>query len=78
MSTEDQITTQDVPLTYFKSSGKFYGEGTLTLPVMPYYEVIKVVQDLITKSELPGLSTGHSRFTVLVATPDDVPALLHP
>ncbi len=73
-----------VNLTYFKDTGKYYSTGALEVPqslahplgglaagtVTPLFEIWAVVRHLQYVGALPGLTEGHSPFTVLVEVPE--------
>ena len=60
----------NVMLTYFKPSGKFYGEGEMTMPgSMPLHELWSIIDGKISAQQLPGLKEGHSEYMVYVDVP---------
>jgi hypothetical protein len=70
-------------LTYFKDTGKYYGEGEMEIddPNRPLFEVWAQVRHLMKLQRLPGLVENHSNFIVLVNVPDhphDHPRLMFP
>lgn len=59
-----------VKLTYFKPTGKLYGEGQMEMPGnMPLHELWSIIKGLISARQLPGLKEGHSEYMVHVEVP---------
>jgi len=54
-----------ITLTYFKSTGKWYSEGSYETD-KDEFEVFNEIKEMIKKGELPGLMKGPSDFHILV------------
>ena len=60
-----------VYLTYFKSTGKFYSEGSYESNKEHLFEVFQEVRAMADVGMLPGLAPGHGNYFVSVSVPDD-------
>lgn len=73
---------QLVQLTYFKTTGKYYSEGTFTVPAdIAFHKIWDKVKELMQERKLPGLIEGASEFIVLCEVPGhkhDHPKLFFP
>ncbi len=59
-----------VNLTYFKTGGKYYSEGSYETSYNSLFDVWDEVRDLLKVGMLPGLSEGSKEFIVLVDAPE--------
>ena len=70
-----------VKLTYFKATGKYYGEGIFEALMFPLFEIWDEVRKKMDMKCLPGLIPVHSDFIVLVEVPGHIhehPHLMFP
>lgn len=59
-----------VMLTYFKWSGKYYGQGEYETIEEDMFDIAKEVEAKLINRTLPGLIKNHSLFNVLINIPD--------
>lgn len=59
-----------VKLIYFKSSGRYYSEGSYMTNKENLGEIWEEVRGMQRTKNLPGLMAGHSEFHVSVDVPD--------
>ncbi len=59
-----------VELTYFKTGGKYYSEGTYETEYPDLFDVWSEVRDLLKVGMLPGLCDGAKDFIVLINAPE--------
>jgi hypothetical protein len=59
----------EVNLTYFKSTGKYYSEGTFTTSKEELSEIFTQVKQFLDDGMLPGLCEGAREFFVLISVP---------
>lgn len=73
-----------IKLTYFKDIGKFYTEDSFTADFKSFESIVKHVDEMHHRAQLPGLVEGAGKeFFVLIEPPDGdgahgVPHLLSP
>lgn len=63
-------TKRRVDLTYFRTTGKFYSEGSYETTVQHLWQIWEEVDRMRRERRLPGLQEGHSNYIVLVDVPD--------
>lgn len=72
--------TQTVKLTYFKDTGKFYGDGEFTVDASKeMFHIFEIVRNLQRRGRLPGMVDGATFAFILVNAPghrNDHPALI--
>lgn len=66
----------EVQLTYFKTSGKFYTDGSYTSDKKFPFEVFEEVQKMKDEGKLPGLVEGATEFIIHIYPEDWYPALI--
>jgi hypothetical protein len=71
---EVAVSPKTVQLTYFKSTGKYYLEGTYETERTLHHEIIDEVREMHREGKLPGMS-GQPKYT-LVVPPGGVPRLI--
>ncbi len=59
-----------VYLTYFKTSGKFYSQGTYETGDKPLYKIWEEVRGFQEQGKLPGLIDGSVEFIISVEVPE--------
>lgn len=59
-----------VKLTYFKQSGKYYGEGEYTSEEESLWQIWEEIEDMFRRKKRPGLVDGAQEFNTLVNVPD--------
>lgn len=63
-------TTLTVNLTYFKSSGKYYDQGSYEVDASVYlHQIWDQVKKLRDTGRLPGLHDGASNYNILINVP---------
>lgn len=68
-----------INLTYFKKSGKYYGDGSYETTHTNMHDIFDEVRDMWSKRDLPELMKGCTRFTVHIDPQDDTgyPAIIN-
>jgi len=59
-----------VDLTYFKPSGKYYGEGQYETKEPVLYKIWEEVDDMQRQRQLPGLIAGSHGWIISIDVPD--------
>ena len=59
-----------VELTYFKESGKYYGEGQYETNRKELWDIWDEIEEMLKAGRRPGLIDGHSGFHVLIDVPE--------
>lgn len=70
-----------VELTYFKSSGKYYSEGSYLSEKLHLFDIFEEVKRMLAEENRPGLVSGPNEFYVLINVPNHPhahPALIAP
>lgn len=65
------VSRMKVRVTVFKSSGKYYTDEEIELPVDHHHEMVEYIRNLIAEKKIPGLVEGADEFHVLAVLIDE-------